>query len=172
MGQHIVRMGAESPSTEAEAFESFFAAEYQRLCQALFLLTGDRFEAEEIAQEAMTRVLERWERVREMESPAGYLFRTALNLHRNGVRRLAVRARRVFAAAPAADHGPTVEAQEDVRRALAALPAGQREALILVDWLELDTDEAGQMLKLSPNAVRVRLHRGRNALREGLGGSR
>ena len=53
-----------------------------------------------------------------------------------------------------------------------ALPAGQREALILVDWLELDTDEAGQMLKLSPNAVRVRLDRGRNALREGLGGPR
>ena len=32
-------------------------------------------------------------------------------------------------------------------------PAGQREAFILVDWLELEPGEAGQMLKLSPNAV-------------------
>ena len=43
----------------------------------MMLLTGDPFEAEELAHEAITRVLERWERVRAMGSPTGYLFRTA-----------------------------------------------------------------------------------------------
>jgi DNA-directed RNA polymerase specialized sigma24 family protein len=49
--------------TVALDFESFFRAEYRSLCQALVLLVGDAFEAEEIAQETMTRVLERWDRV-------------------------------------------------------------------------------------------------------------
>ena len=171
MEQHVAHAGTESPPLEAD-FEAFFSAEYARLCQALLLLIGDRFEAEDVAQEAMTRVLERWDRVHAMDSPAGYLFRTALNLHRNGVRRLAVRTRRVFAETPAADHAPTIDDQEDVRRALAGLPRNQREALILVDWLELSTDEAGDVLDLTSNAVRVRLHRARATLRERLGGAR
>ena len=171
MSQPISHVGAEVAAAEAAGFGSFFAAEYPRLCQALFLLTGDRFEAEDVAQEAMTRVLERWDRVGGMDAPTGYLFRAALNIHRSRLRRLAVRAKRVFAEAPAADHGPVVDDQEDVRRALAGLSASQREALILVDWLDLDTDEAGHVLHLSPNAVRVRLHRARTAVRETLGGA-
>ena len=170
MNEHTVRLGGATTQVDLEAFESLFDAEYPRLCQALLLLTGDRFEAEDVAQEAMTRVLERWDRVRTMEAPTGYLFRTALNLQRNRLRGLAVRARRAFAEAPAPDHGPSVGDQLDVRRALATLPRSQREALVLVDWLDLDTDEAGQVLGLSPNAVRVRLHRARTTLKKLLGG--
>jgi len=155
-----------------EPFEAFFRDEYARLCQALLLLTGDRFEAEDVAQEAMTKVLERWDRVRQMDSPSGYLLRAALNVYRNRLRRLRVRTRRVFAEAPASDRGPSVDEQEDVRRALATLPASQREVLILVDWLDLGSDEAGRVLDLSANAVRVRLHRARTALRESLGDAR
>jgi DNA-directed RNA polymerase specialized sigma24 family protein len=59
VNEHTVRLGGVTVPTDLEAFESFFNAEYPRLCQALLLLTGDRFEAENVAQEAMTRVLER-----------------------------------------------------------------------------------------------------------------
>jgi DNA-directed RNA polymerase specialized sigma24 family protein len=85
---------------EARDFESFFRAEYRSLCQALVLLVGDALEAEEIAQETMTRVLERWDRVGAMDSPVGYAYRTALNLQRKRIRRLAVRAKRRFAPDP------------------------------------------------------------------------
>jgi RNA polymerase sigma-70 factor, ECF subfamily len=169
--QHVLSVGSPTSSIGRD-FESFFQAEYRRLCQALVLLTGDSFEAEEVAQEAMTRVLERWDRVSGMESPSGYVFRTALNLHRNRLRRIAVRARRVFTERPAEDHGSLVADQEDVRTALADLPIGFREALVLVDWLELNTDEAGEVLGLSANAVRVRLHRARSAMRDRLGDGR
>lgn len=172
MRQNILRVGTSAAPVEVGGFELFFEAEYQRLCQALFLLSGDRFEAEEVAQEAMTRVLERWDRVRAMDSPTGYVFRTALNIHRNRLRRLAVRTRRAFVEAPAEDHGPLADDREDVRRAMAILPASQRETLVLIDWLDLDTDEAAKVLHLSSNAVRVRLHRARSALRESLGGPR
>jgi len=169
--QQILHDGSTASPTERD-FESFFREEYRRLCQALLLLTGDRFEAEEIAQEALTRVLERWDRVSAMESPSGYLFRTALNVQRNGLRRIAVRARRVVTERPTEDHGARVAAREDVRAALAAIPRGSREVLILVDWLDLNTGEAGEVLGLSANAVRVRLHRARSALRDRLGEAR
>lgn len=155
--------------TEARDFESFFQAEYRSLCQALVLLVGDAFEAEEIAQETMTRVLERWDRVGVMDSPTGYAYRTALNLQRKRIRRLAVRAKRRFAQVPVGDIGPAVGDRQDVRRALASLPDGQREALILIDWLDMDTDEAARALGIKPASVRVRLHRARSSLREALG---
>jgi RNA polymerase sigma factor (sigma-70 family) len=154
--------------TEALDFESFFRATYRPLSQALLLLVGDAFEAEEIAQEAMTRVYERWDRVGNMDSPAGYAYRTALNLQRKRIRRLAVRAKRRFIAIRVEDFGPEAADRHDVRRALAALPEGQREALILVDWLDMDTQEAGDVLGIKPASVRVRLHRARSSLRDAL----
>lgn len=150
-------------------FEAFFRAEYRSLCQALVLLVGDALEAEEIAQETMTRVLERWDRVGVMDSPAGYAYRTALNLQRKRLRRLAVRAKRRFASVPVADIGLAASDSHDVRRALLELPDGLRAALILVDWLDMDTEEAGRVLDLKPASVRVRLHRARSALRDALG---
>ena len=155
--------------TVALDFESFFRAEYRSLCQALVLLVGDAPEAEEIAQETMTRVLERWDRVGNMDSPAGYAYRTALNLQRKRIRRLAVRAKRRFAPVPVADIGPAASDRHDVHRALQELPDGLRAALILVDWLDMDTEEAGRVLDLKPASVRVRLHRARSALRDALG---
>ena len=77
----MYRMNESAPldgtlSVEEPSFRWFFEAEYRRLCEALYLLTGDAYEAEDLAQEAMTRALERWDRVARMDSPAGYVYRT------------------------------------------------------------------------------------------------
>lgn len=151
-------------------FETFFRAEHRTLFQALFLLTGDRAESEDVAQEALMRAFERWDRVRAMDSPEGYLYRTALNLHRSRVRKLAVRARHTFAPPGwTPDASDAVTTGLEVRRALASLPSGQREALVLVEWLGLDSDEAGKVLGIEGSSVRGRVHRGRATLRERLG---
>jgi len=170
--EEAARLEIVAPVHDGSDFESFFQAEYARLCQALYLLTRDPFEAEDLAQETMTRVLERWDRVKGMESPVGYAYRTALNLNRKRLRRIAVRARRVFAAIPSEDHSGAVGDQRDVQLALSRLPAGQREALVLVDWLAMDTEQAGRVLGVEATTVRVRIHRARSSLREQLGGDR
>jgi hypothetical protein len=59
----------------------------------MLLLTGRVGEAEDLSQEAFVRVYERWPQIQEMDSPTGYLYRTALNLHRKRLRRLAVEVR-------------------------------------------------------------------------------
>ena len=68
-------------------FDTVFAVEYRRLFEVLYLLTRDRAEAEDLAQEAMARAYERWSGIRD---PTRYVYRTAFNLHRTLRRRLAV----------------------------------------------------------------------------------
>jgi RNA polymerase sigma-70 factor (sigma-E family) len=164
----------EGPRRPGDDFRAFFQDEHARLLRALYLVTGDPAEAEDLAQEALVRVFERWDRVRAMASPVGYLYRTALNLNRTRLRRLAFRARRglgVTAERAFPDPAVAAEARDDLGRALASLSAGQRAALVLVEWLGLPTDEAAQLLGITPVTVRVRLSRARATLRERLGGS-
>jgi RNA polymerase sigma-70 factor (ECF subfamily) len=52
-----------------------------------------------------------------------------------------------------------------VRLAIDELPPSYRTVLVLRDIEELDTDETAAMLGVSPNAVKTRLHRARQALR-------
>jgi RNA polymerase sigma-70 factor (ECF subfamily) len=52
-----------------------------------------------------------------------------------------------------------------VRKAIDRLPANYRSVLLLRDIEELDTDEAASLLGVTPNTVKTRLHRARQALR-------
>jgi RNA polymerase sigma-70 factor (ECF subfamily) len=146
------------------SFEEFFQAEHVRLGRALYLLTGSAAEADELTQEAMVRVYERWDRVRQMDSPQGYLFRTAMNLHRSRLRGLATRAR-LLHPSPSPDPAEVVESRDILGRALASLPTGQREAVVLVEWLGMDQEEAAAALRIKPGSVRARLSRARADLR-------
>jgi RNA polymerase sigma-70 factor (ECF subfamily) len=55
-----------------------------------------------------------------------------------------------------------------IRRAVADLPEAEREAVVLVYLEELSHQEAADQLDASLNAVKVRVHRGRNRLRQAL----
>jgi len=52
-----------------------------------------------------------------------------------------------------------------VRKCIDRLPEIYRTVLLLRDIEELDTEEAAQLLRISANAVKIRLHRARQALR-------
>lgn len=149
-------------------FDEFFQAEHVRLARALYLLTGSTAEADELTQEAMVRVYERWERVRQMDSPQGYLFRTALNLHRSRLRWVASKARQIVQATTSPDPAEVVESRDSLSRALASLPTGQRETLVLVEWLGMGQEEAATVLGIKPGSVRARLSRAKADLRRKL----
>jgi RNA polymerase sigma-70 factor (ECF subfamily) len=151
-------------------FEAFFLEHHTRLVRACLVLCGDPAEAEDLAQEAMARALERWDRVSGMDDPEGYVYRTALNLHRNALRRLARAARRQIAPVPT-DEWETADRRLDLLRAIRSLPRTQREVLTLVEWLGYTAEQAGAMLGIDAASVRGRLHRARQALRERCGGS-
>ena len=105
-------------------FEEFFEQHHERLFRALWLLTRNRQEAEEVMQDAFLRLWERWDRVAGGPDPAGYLYRTAMNVWRSRLRRAAVAARNVIHHSPGDDQIAEIEERDAVVRALAPLPPG------------------------------------------------
>lgn len=170
VGNAMNLSAVEAISETNEGFVAFFTTHYWDVAKALYLLTRDPAEAEELAQEAMTRVYERWSRVRTMDSPGGYLYRTALNLHRKRARRLAVAgAIHLPGSREGADPARVVEDRSEVLRLLASLSVPQRQVVVLVEWLGFDSAEAAAVLGIKPASVRTRLHRAKEALRAAIG---
>ena len=153
-------------------FESFFLQHHLSLFRALWLMTRNRHEAEEVMQDAFVRVWERWPRVSAMPDPAGYLYRTAMNVFRSRARRAAVALRKAVRALPPDDQLAAVESREAVVRALAPHTPRQRAAVVLTDVLGLTSEQAGEALRIRPVTVRVLAARGRAALRREMEGDR
>src|SRR3954468_6796627 len=163
----------EAMYTEPPAFESFFEGQKERLPRALSFITGSRAEAEDLAQEAFTRVFERWDRVAVMEDPAGYLHRTGMNLFRNQYRRTRVRLARTVGLGPEQDVFKPVEDRDAAARALGSLTRRQRAAIVLTEALGYSGEETGQLLGIKASTVWALTHQARAALRgtvEGIDG--
>ena len=145
-------------------FDRFFEQEQERLLRTLSVITGSRREAEDLAQEAFTKVFERWDKVREMDAPAGYLHRTAMNLFRNQYRRAKVAIGRAVGAGPQQDVFKSVDDRDEAARALGALTARQRAALVLTAGLGYSGEETGQLLGIKASTVFALTHQARAAL--------
>lgn len=133
---------------------------------------GDGSLAEEVAQEALTALVERWRRHGPPDCPAAFVFRIA---KRRGARRL-VRRRLsqpleiLFGVRdPGPDPAQRTLSRLDlaaVNRALGRLAGRDREALLLVVAGELELKPAAELLGISVSALKMRLHRARRRLAE------
>ena len=150
----------------AATFEQFFLETNRELAGALWLVTRNSHEAEEIAQDAYLKLWERWPRIAVMDDPASYLYRTAWNLWRSRGRRAAVAVRKAIHTIPADDVTETVDSREAVMRAMASLTPRQRAALVLVDLFDMTSEDAAKALGVRPSTVRVLAARARARLRE------
>jgi RNA polymerase sigma factor (sigma-70 family) len=146
-------------------FEALFERENERLFQALCLVTRNRFEAEELAQDAFLSVYERWDRVAEMDDPTGYLYRTAMNAFRSWHRRSTLAAKRAIGLTRADDAISGIEEQDVVVRALASLTPRQRAAVVLIDFMGYSSEEAGRMLGIRASTVRTHTERAHRDLK-------
>lgn len=152
------------------SFEVFFESEHDRLLRALFLVTGNVLETEEIVQDAFVAVWERWDRVGTMEKPTGYLYRIAMNRYWSRLRRAARAARRLTGEAEGGDAFAAADERDALARALSALPGRQRAAVVLTELLGYDSAEAGRILGVKDVTVRSLASQGRSALRTHLEG--
>ncbi|MEV4256669.1 sigma factor, partial [Spirillospora sp. NPDC049652] len=71
-------------------FPAFYRDAYPGLVAELCVRTGDRTEAQEIAQEAFTRAWTHWESVRDLDQPRAWVARVAYRLAASRWRRAAV----------------------------------------------------------------------------------
>src|SRR5438552_6937806 len=78
---------------DVEAFARFCRDHHASVVRMVFLITGDRQEAEDLAQEAFARAFERWKSVSALERPEAWVQRVAANLAVSWWRRALVRRR-------------------------------------------------------------------------------
>lgn len=140
-------------------FRELYEAEYGAVLRATWLLSGDRFSAEDATQEAFARCLERWGRLKDRPWVAGWVATTALNCIRRSLRR-------GREAAAAAEPLPDVEARMDLWRGIRALPRRQREAVLLHYAMDLPVAQVAAAMGCADGTVKAHLARARFALRE------
>ena len=158
------------PDTAAgRDFDAFYEDEASDLFAALWLVTRNRQEAEEIMQDAFLKLWERWGQIASLDDPTGYLYRTAMNGFRNRSRRAAVALRKTARLLPSDDALARVEERESIVRALAPLTPRQRAAVVLTYILGYTSEEAAELLGIRPSTVRVLAGRGRAQLRQAMG---
>jgi len=154
--------------------EQAFASLYDRYRRPLFVfgvrMLGSAEAARDLVQDTFLGI---WERRGALERPRsfrGWLFTVGRNRCLTLLRQRRTRARLdTVAHAPPAAEAPVscLEAEEEsrrIRQAVAELPDGQREVLVLREYQELSYREIAEITGASESAVKARLFRARQAL--------
>lgn len=148
--------------------EALCVAEFPRLVGSLFLVTGDRQAARDLAQEAVARALANSSKVAGARSPGAYLHRIAINLARRDRARESRRpVVELQTAVRAGGRGSNeVDADRlDLSRALAALARRQREALVLRFYGDFSVADTARAMGCREGTVKALCHQGLTALR-------
>lgn len=164
-------------SGDTEAF-GVLMDRYERECAAYArYMTGSQDDAADVVQESLVRAYRSLRRCRNPERFKGWLFRIVSNqckthlARRNHRKResLSVLEERHSDSAPDAD-AEAGELRRMVHESLQTLPVDQREALVLKYVHGMSLSEMAEVLSTSVPALKMRLLRGRELLRERLKG--
>ncbi len=153
------------------AFEGIVRRWQGPLINLAYRFCRDRGRAEEMAQEAFLRAYRGLSQWRKDAVFSTWLFALATNLYRSELRRIPAQSVSLDEIPEPADARASDGGLEDqdrdlaVRRAVGALPAKYREALILFYFHDLDVTTAARSLGLPEGTVKARLFRGREILR-------
>lgn len=175
---------------DASAFDRFVEHFRTKIFQYSWLMCGNREDAEEVAQESLLKIFQNFDQLREPERVRPWIFRIAKNAC------LMKRRKSVFAPEhelsldqfmPVKTHQDghmkleiadwsgvpenrllQSEMHELLGRAIGELPEAYRSVILLRDIEELSTQETAEILNVSIDLVKTRLHRARLALRQKL----
>jgi len=177
-------------SGDVSAFDPFVESIRNKLFQYSYLTCGQREDAEEVAQETLLRVFQQFDQLREPEHVRTWIFRIARNFC------LMKRRKSVFAPKeevsldelrpsfrdPGGSDGRKLDIADwshlpdkqmisgelaaVLRSAIRDLPDMYQSTLLLRDVEGLSTKETAEVLDVSEDAVKQRLHRARLSVRQ------
>jgi RNA polymerase sigma-70 factor (ECF subfamily) len=168
------------------ALEDLIAGSYRAAYTLALRLMGNPDDAAEATQEAYIRMVKGLKRFREVGAFPTWLFKIVSNvcmteMRKRGRRDLPVEMDTMTGTErlPWLEEPSLVDAEqtalghifwEELERSVQDLPEGYRSVVVLRDVYGLSGEETGEILGISPGAVKVRLHRARRKLRDELAG--
>lgn len=155
--------GGTTSNAPPDEFASLYHGHFNRIAVQLYAYLGDHSEAQDLAQEAFCRALERWDRISGYEDPSAWVRRVAWNLATSRLRRLRVAARHLIRQREEHAPGPGPDRVALVR-ALATLSESLRRTVVLHHLCHLSVAEIAEEEGVAEGTVRSRLSRGRAVL--------
>lgn len=152
------------------AVAALFDEHYAGLCRLATLLLDDPGQAEEAVQEAFLRTFVGWRRLRHPERAGAYLRAAVVNQCRSRGRRRATERRGNQAVWAVTSEDAGAEDPERTGEVLAvleavrALPARQREAVVLRYYADLSEADVARALGCAVGTVKSQLSKARTTL--------
>ncbi|MBV6503669.1 MAG: ECF RNA polymerase sigma factor SigE [Fimbriimonadales bacterium] len=166
-----------------EEFERLVGLYHSRVFSVALRFCGDHDEAAELTQETFVRAFRAWGKFRKESQTYTWLYRILVNLNKDRLarqsrrrdRETSIEAREEMGSpVPAAEHeAPDTQAQRTelkglLEEAIESLPPGYRECVVLRDVEGLSYEEIAGVMGITVEAVRSRLARARQQLRQKL----
>lgn len=159
-----------TPGPRVRNFEDLYGDCRDDLFAYVAGLLRDRGAAEDVTALAFERAYRKWGKFNpERGTERGWLFGIARNAALDYLRkrkREAPLTHDPAAAEAVADADDDIERQATVARALAALPAADRELISLKFYAGLTNTEIAETTEISPSNVGTRIHRAMTKLRD------
>jgi RNA polymerase sigma factor (sigma-70 family) len=152
-------------SERTQAFERLCRDEYASVTRTAYLITGDREEAVDIAQEALARAYERWRVVSQLDRPGAWLQRVAGNLAISWRRRQRYASRSAMEIADRPDR-LAPDSDLELMEALQFLTPAQRAVVVLRYYADQPIDRVARALDKQPGTVRALASQGLARMRE------
>lgn len=149
-----------------ESFDDFVRARWVPTVRIAWKLTHDPDTAEDLAQEAFSRLWPRWSRLTAEDDPVAYLNRTLVNLFISSKRRKSVISRlRRQRETPLPDPSEQITSRDAIDHALRELPPQQQLVVLLRYSADLSVQDVATALGCSEGTVKTHAARARQRMR-------
>lgn len=158
--------GISSSAYASERFDEFFSREYPRVLAVATALSGNRWAAEDLTQEAFLAAHSDWDRLSRYDEPAAWVRRVVANKAVSTFRRrqAEVRALTRWWLLDRSEVPDLSRIDPDFWRAVRSLPKRQAQVITLYYLEDLSVEDVANILDVSTGTVKRHLYRGRETL--------
>lgn len=150
----------------ARAFSDWYRSEYHQVVSLVYVLSGSRWAAEELTQDAFLEAHTRWATISGYDDPGAWVRRVAVNRARSWGRRKGAEAR-AYAKHTVRNRelpGELPPSADAFWAAVRSLPERQAQIVALHYHDDRPVDDIAQLLGVSAGTVKTQLHRARRSL--------
>lgn len=155
----------------AWAFDDLYRSDFTSVVGLVYGLSGSRWAAEELAQEAFFAAHRRWDEIQHYDDPGAWVRRVAMNRAVSVLRRRSAEARAMARFVARQQVLPESLPPDDGQlwAAVRRLPRRQAQVLVLHYAEDCSVEQIARVLDVSEGTVKTHLHRGREAVAARLG---